>query len=106
MPLELTSDMKEVLSVLRQSSHKMTEDAISEDTGLSSGRVCGALHGLLSRSLVRCADSFDPSKRGGHAGVRRWGGCSFIALWEATPEDPEIEPELFSTYMADRKNQQ
>ena len=78
----------------------MTEGAIIEDTGLPFAQVGRALHSLQLRSLVRCADSFDPSKRGGQAGVRRWGGCSFIGLWEATPDDaePELEYPTNITY--------
>jgi hypothetical protein len=63
-----------------------------EDTGLDRAQVGQALYSLQLRCLVRCADSFDPSKRGGQAGVRRWGGCAnFVGLWEAVPEDGDDE---------------
>jgi hypothetical protein len=83
------NEMDLVLATLRHHGCRMTEDAIMEDTGLHRSQVAKALYRLQLRSLVKCADSFDPSKRGGQAGVRRWGGCSFIGLWEALPDDSD-----------------
>ena len=100
----ITSEMQQVLSALRSRACKMTEGALVDDTGLRPAEVSRALHSLQLRCLVRCADSFDPSKRGGHAGVRRWGGCSFIGLWEATSDDAETELDC-STYNVDRPSQ-
>lgn len=81
------NEMDLVLASLLRRNCKMTEDAIIKDTGLRRSQVGNALHRLQLRSLARCADSFDPSKRGGQAGVRRWGGSSFIGLWEAVPDN-------------------
>ncbi len=94
--------MEMVLSVLRKFGRKMTEAELAEHVGpiggqpvrlslsqLGKRRSLGdILYCLLIRNRVRC-DSFDPSKRGGQAGVRRWGISNFTALWEAVESEQE-----------------
>ena len=78
-------EMEIVLETLRSANRKLREDEIASLSGLSYNAIDNALHRLLLRRLVRC-DSFDPSKRGGQAGVRRWGVSHFTPLWEAVDE--------------------
>ena len=75
-------EMETVLRALKDADWKMTDRELVDACGLDYGTVETALHRLLLRGLVRC-DSFDPSKRGGQAGVRRWGVSHFTPLWEA-----------------------
>ena len=87
-----SDEMKTVLAALREHGGRHTEAAIREITGLNGAQVDTALHRLLLRNLIRC-DSFDPSKRGGQAGVRRWGVSHFTPLWEAVTDDIEDSDE-------------
>lgn len=78
-------EMEIVLETLKSANRKLREDEIASLSGLGYNAIDNALHRLLLRGLVRC-DSFDPSKRGGQAGVRRWGVSHFTPLWEAVDE--------------------
>ena len=81
-----SDSMDKVLECLLAQNGKMTESALVDYTGLGWEEVDSALQRLSLRGLVRL-DSFEHSKRGGQAGVRRWGSSSKTALWEAVCDE-------------------
>ena len=87
--MDKKESMMLVLRALSETKQKLTDTKIIAVTGLSLQETTDALSMLLTRRLV-CCDSFEPSKRGGQAGVRRWGVSHFAPLWYiAEGVDPE-----------------
>jgi hypothetical protein len=85
---EAKHKMELVLATLKIEKRKMTTAELENNTRLDKKEVETALDMLLIRKLIRC-DSFNPSKRGGQAGVRVWGGSPFTALWEAIEQESD-----------------
>ena len=84
--MEQSDEMRIILETLLDENRMMTESAILNSTGLDWDQLDTALQRLMVRGLIRC-DSFEPSKRGGQDGVRRWGVSHKTPLWEAVRDD-------------------